>query len=416
MEEIKQGDIITGKVIGIQPYGAFIQIGEDITGLVHISEISSSFVKDINKYLSLNEEYSFYVLEYNAENKHAKLSLKKITEDKENKRKARIKEKKNKLNEYLSFFDLAYETVLNGLNQIDNKEIIKENIDKIEKEIYMSLPLSYSLELMEKDINDIIDFSKGFSLNNVVFVANKEKISLIRAFIELYCYKEKINVIYIDEDKDYKDIVSAISYLSNKDYLTIFDTSKNLDKRQALIYRLLRKNLEDHNLDTSNKFIFISKEESLELSRLSAKENYKFFVDRNIEDKYGVLSLSTLLLLALNTINISDVILGYKKALIDIDNDKTIISSLLSLDNKEISNNHFLDEYLNILNINIKIGLDNGELVVPVYKDFASSIKNDYKDIKEIIKEDEYDLLIHDNSAYSLGYLFCILISTSINK
>ena len=46
---INIGQITTGKITGIQPYGAFVLLEEDWTGLIHISEISDGFVKDVEK-------------------------------------------------------------------------------------------------------------------------------------------------------------------------------------------------------------------------------------------------------------------------------------------------------------------------------------------------------------------------------
>ena len=76
----KQGDVIEGKVTGIQNYGAFIII-DDYIGLVHISEISDGYVKDINNFLEVGKTYSFYCLESDEENKKLKLSYKRISDE-----------------------------------------------------------------------------------------------------------------------------------------------------------------------------------------------------------------------------------------------------------------------------------------------------------------------------------------------
>lgn len=56
------GDVFTGKVTGIQPYGAFVALDEQTQGLVHISEIKHGFVKDINDFLKLGDEVNVKVL------------------------------------------------------------------------------------------------------------------------------------------------------------------------------------------------------------------------------------------------------------------------------------------------------------------------------------------------------------------
>jgi general stress protein 13 len=61
-ETIQVGSITTGKVTGIQPYGAFIALNENTQGLVHISEITHGYVKDINEHLKVGDEVSVKVL------------------------------------------------------------------------------------------------------------------------------------------------------------------------------------------------------------------------------------------------------------------------------------------------------------------------------------------------------------------
>lgn len=59
---IEVGSKVPGKVTGITNFGAFIDLGSGKTGLVHISEISDSFVKDIRDVLSVGDEVTVKVL------------------------------------------------------------------------------------------------------------------------------------------------------------------------------------------------------------------------------------------------------------------------------------------------------------------------------------------------------------------
>ncbi|MDP4164498.1 MAG: S1 domain-containing post-transcriptional regulator GSP13 [Bacillota bacterium] len=61
-EKIEIGTILTGKVTGIQPYGAFVALDENTQGLVHISEITHGYVKDINEHLKVGDEVQVKVL------------------------------------------------------------------------------------------------------------------------------------------------------------------------------------------------------------------------------------------------------------------------------------------------------------------------------------------------------------------
>jgi general stress protein 13 len=66
-EKIEVGSILTGKVTGIQPYGAFVALDENTQGLVHISEITHGYVKDINEHLKVGDEVQVKVLSIDEE-------------------------------------------------------------------------------------------------------------------------------------------------------------------------------------------------------------------------------------------------------------------------------------------------------------------------------------------------------------
>lgn len=52
---VSVGTKVTGKVTGIKDFGAFVDIGNGQSGLVHISQISNDYVKDIHDKLSIGD-------------------------------------------------------------------------------------------------------------------------------------------------------------------------------------------------------------------------------------------------------------------------------------------------------------------------------------------------------------------------
>ena len=78
MDSINIGDIIKVTVTGIQNYGAFVMIDEEYDGLIHISEISKDYVKDINDYVEIGDEIYAEVIDYDTESNKYKLSIKNI--------------------------------------------------------------------------------------------------------------------------------------------------------------------------------------------------------------------------------------------------------------------------------------------------------------------------------------------------
>lgn len=78
MDEIKVNDIIEVVVTGIQKYGAFVLINNKYDGLIHISEISSGYVKNINDYIKIKDKIYAQVVDIDEENNKFKLSIKNI--------------------------------------------------------------------------------------------------------------------------------------------------------------------------------------------------------------------------------------------------------------------------------------------------------------------------------------------------
>ena len=60
---IEVGNILPGKVTGITNFGAFVDLGNRKTGLVHISEVSNSYIKDIKDVLTVGDEVQVKVME-----------------------------------------------------------------------------------------------------------------------------------------------------------------------------------------------------------------------------------------------------------------------------------------------------------------------------------------------------------------
>ncbi|MFB4168683.1 S1 domain-containing RNA-binding protein [Virgibacillus sp. JSM 102003] len=73
---IEVGSKLQGKVTGITNFGAFVELGEGKTGLVHISEVADNYVKDINEHLTVGDEVTVKVINVEKDGKIG-LSIKK---------------------------------------------------------------------------------------------------------------------------------------------------------------------------------------------------------------------------------------------------------------------------------------------------------------------------------------------------
>ncbi|WP_420552213.1 Tex family protein [Tenacibaculum aiptasiae] len=75
IDDIKTGMILPGIVNNITNFGCFVDIGIKESGLVHVSNLANTFVKDVNEYVSLHQHVEVKVLEVDIIRKRVQLSM-----------------------------------------------------------------------------------------------------------------------------------------------------------------------------------------------------------------------------------------------------------------------------------------------------------------------------------------------------
>ena len=75
---LKEGDIVEGKVTNIKPYGAFIKIEGGITGLLHIEDISVARIKSPKERLKIGQNIKIMIKSIDRENKRILLTYKEL--------------------------------------------------------------------------------------------------------------------------------------------------------------------------------------------------------------------------------------------------------------------------------------------------------------------------------------------------
>ncbi|ANB56549.1 S1 RNA binding domain protein [Anoxybacillus sp. B7M1] len=82
---IEVGSKLQGKVTGITKFGAFVELPDGVTGLVHISEVADNYVKDINDHLKVGDVVDVRVINVEKDGKIG-LSIKKAKESQSSQR------------------------------------------------------------------------------------------------------------------------------------------------------------------------------------------------------------------------------------------------------------------------------------------------------------------------------------------
>lgn len=76
---LEVGNIVNGTVINVKPYGIFVAVGENKKGLVHISQVSKNYVKDINDVIKSGDKVNVKVL--SVDDGKIALSIKDVPDD-----------------------------------------------------------------------------------------------------------------------------------------------------------------------------------------------------------------------------------------------------------------------------------------------------------------------------------------------
>lgn len=76
--QYKKDDIVEGIVTNILPYGGFVHIDHETTGLIHISQLYHGYVNDIYRFLNIGQRVYCKVIDVDLEKNQLKLTLKNI--------------------------------------------------------------------------------------------------------------------------------------------------------------------------------------------------------------------------------------------------------------------------------------------------------------------------------------------------
>ena len=81
-ENIKEGEIVKGRVVNIEDYGAFLEILPGVEGLVHVSEITwANTPINAKEFFKLGDEHEAKIVTLDKDNRKMSLSIKQLSED-----------------------------------------------------------------------------------------------------------------------------------------------------------------------------------------------------------------------------------------------------------------------------------------------------------------------------------------------
>ena len=83
IENRKIGDIVSGKIVNLLDFGAFVRLEEGVDGLVHVSQISREHVNKPSDKLKIGEQIMVKIIDINEDDRRISLSIKELEDDEE---------------------------------------------------------------------------------------------------------------------------------------------------------------------------------------------------------------------------------------------------------------------------------------------------------------------------------------------
>ena len=118
------GSIVEGKVSGLTSFGAFVSLPDGKSGMVHISEVSTAFVKEIGDVLQVGQDVTVKVIGISDEGKIS-LSIKRAIQDDRPKQKRPVKRGPNvwQGQQKQSSDNLSFEDMMARFKQVSDEKM-----------------------------------------------------------------------------------------------------------------------------------------------------------------------------------------------------------------------------------------------------------------------------------------------------
>ncbi|HED7336576.1 TPA: 30S ribosomal protein S1 [Campylobacter coli] len=234
-DSLEVGDTIKVIVSNIEPYGAFVDLGNDIEGFLHISEISwDKNIKNPKDYISKGQEIDVEVIEINSDERRLRVSLRNLLSKpfdefmKNHKIGDVIEGKVTSTTSFGAFVkigsvegllhneDASWDRNEKCKNKFNNGDIIKVKIIKIDEE-----GQKISLSIKELSESPVQEYAKNHKVGDIV----KGKIRDIKDFgvfvelnknVDALIHKEDISASTLENLKIGDEIEAAIAFIDEK--------------------------------------------------------------------------------------------------------------------------------------------------------------------------------------------------------
>lgn len=350
--DYKIGQIIEGVITGIKPYGAFVKLDEETTGLIHISEVSDDFVRDIRYFVTPGEAVIAKVIDIDKNSGQLRLSLKALNyshrkERTEDQKKRRLLPKRN----------IGYDTIEKHLPLwIEKKEknmvkidlshaLLEENVLDYQEEVSRIHRMIHDKTGKGNDYLGWVDWAEHYDKAEYDRIKVAAKRIQDQADVLLVCgiggsylgsraaiemiqgpyAKTDLEVIYVGNTFSSTAIVRILEYIQDKEVAVNVISKSGTTTETSLAFRLIRQFLEEKygETDAAKRIYATTDKETGLLKPVADQKGYETFVIPNdIGGRFSVITPVGLLPIAAAGIDIDALMQGLDKATFDLNTDK----------------------------------------------------------------------------------------------
>ena len=357
MSKIKVGDIVECVVTGVQSYGAFVLIDNSINGLIHISEISKGYVRNIEDFVKVGETVYVKILELDEEDLRAKVSLKEIREVNKRERYTKIPRSRHKINlkKYSCgvLFERLNSQIEETYNLLEDKVMLRVDLTHtgIEQEIkqytekvkelhkvihektgagndflgWVDWPKEYDYE----EVNAIIEASKKINeeCDTLVvcgiggsYLGAASAIEMLNGLFS----DSKVKIIFMGNTFSSTYTAQVLKFLEDKEFAINVISKSGTTTETSIAFRLVKElAIKKYGKAKANSRIYATTDKARgALKNESNIEGYKTFViPDDIGGRYSVLTAVGLLPIAVSGQDVREILAGAAQARLDFEND-----------------------------------------------------------------------------------------------
>ena len=357
MSKIKVGDIVECVVTGVQSYGAFVLIDNSINGLIHISEISKGYVRNIEDFVKVGETVYVKILELDEEELRAKVSLKEIREVNKRERYTKIPRSRHKINLKKYSCGVLFERLNSQIEETYNlledkvmlrvdlthtgiEQEIKQYADKV-KELHKVIRektgagndflgwVDWPKEYDYEEVNAIIDASKKINeeCDTLVvcgiggsYLGAASAIEMLNGLFS----ESKVKIIFMGNTFSSTYTAQVLKYLEDKEFAINVISKSGTTTETSIAFRLVKElAIKKYGKAKANSRVYATTDKARgALKNESNIEGYKTFViPDDIGGRYSVLTAVGLLPIAVSGQDIREILAGAAQARLDFEND-----------------------------------------------------------------------------------------------